>query len=480
LLLAGRDQGIIMSRRILILIAALAVPLSLVAGPAVQAAVAQGASSAVITPSSGPPGSTVKASGANWTAGDDIQAEWGDDYSDLGSPVVVASDGTFTDSFAIPSDATVGSHQVLFWDQQAQYFVVADFDVTSGSSTPPPSSSSLAVTGVPTVGYYLPNGAAGPTTNVPGWHDTSAFVPGEPIEFTVAVKNSGTTTVPATLTFAITGPASRSWTGTAQIPPGTSGWYLPKTVVPNEAPQGTYTITVTVSQNGVSSSGHTTFTVTGQGRTLGTGLQTTNPYPFGHTDTTGQCTYGADELFDAFTKVLHKPNGEYLVNMGDAYNWGRLSTKPDPPEPVPALGYGWTVSSTPQYASIAVFPQNYIPGEPNGHVAWVTNIYTENGSTWVTVDEMNGTAGPGYFDYYSYKVGAGDEFILITDTANNTWAQVNLCASHSTPAGEAHPTSPGSGQQGSLVTEPGSGQQGSLVTDQTGRLLARPARRRWR
>ena len=103
-----------MSRRILILISVLAVSLALSAGLAAQAAVAQGGSTAAMSPASGPPGTTVKASGANWTPGDHIQAEWGDNDSNLGSPVVVASDGTFTDSFAIPSSATQGSHQVLF------------------------------------------------------------------------------------------------------------------------------------------------------------------------------------------------------------------------------------------------------------------------------------------------------------------------------------------------------------------------------
>jgi len=404
--------GVIMSCRLLILTAAV-IPLALIAGPAVQTATAQDASTAAVSPASGPPGSTVTGSGANWTPGDQIQALWGDDNSDLGSPVVVASNGTFTDpNLTIPSNASTGEHQILFWDEEEQYFVAATFDV---------GAAALTVTGVPTVGYFLPNGAEGPTTNVPGWHDTSAFVPGEPNEFTVAVDNSGTATVPATLTFAITGPASRSWTGTAQIPPGTSGWYLRGTDIPNEAPAGTYTITVTVSQNGASTSGHTNFTVTGQARTLGTGLITSNPYPFGHTENppTGQCTYGADELFDAFTKPLYKPNGEYLPNMGNADSWAGNVPK------------GWTVSSTPQYDSIIVFPANYISGEPDGHVAWVTNIQAATGGGYdITVDEMNGTAGPGYFDYYTYYVpttypnGGKAEYILVTDTTYNTWAQV--------------------------------------------------------
>jgi hypothetical protein len=126
-----------MWRRILILFSVLAVPLSLVVGPAAHTADAQGSSTAVITPASGTAGSTVTGSGINWTPGDHIQAEWGDDYSNLGSPVVVASDGTFKDSFAIPTNATQGSHQVLFWDPEGRFFEVANFDVTSGSAPSP-------------------------------------------------------------------------------------------------------------------------------------------------------------------------------------------------------------------------------------------------------------------------------------------------------------------------------------------------------
>jgi hypothetical protein len=174
-----------MSRRILILIAILAVPLSPIAGPGVQAALAQGGSMAVMTPSSGPPGTAVKASGSNWTPGDHIQAEWGDNDSNLGSPVVVASDGTFTDSFAIPSSATQGSHQVLFWDEEGRYFEVADFDVTSGSPTPPPSSCPAASV------TFLPDGGPVGTTFViagsnwmPGGTVTSTLPYGSPGWFT--------------------------------------------------------------------------------------------------------------------------------------------------------------------------------------------------------------------------------------------------------------------------------------------------------
>ena len=164
-----------MWRRILILFAVLAVPLSLVAGPAAQTADAQGSSTAIITPASGPAGSTVTGSGMNWQPGDHIQAEWGNDYSNLGSPVVVASDGTFKDSFAIPTNATQGSHQVLFWDQEGRFFEVANFDVTSGS----PPSPTCPPKPTPSVSFSKPSGPIGTQFSAAGsgWYpnDTVAI-----------------------------------------------------------------------------------------------------------------------------------------------------------------------------------------------------------------------------------------------------------------------------------------------------------------
>jgi hypothetical protein len=134
-----------MMRRLLILIAVIAIPLSLIAGPAVQAASAQGVSTAVVTPASGLAGSTVTGSGSNWTVGDHIQAYWSDDNSTLGGEVVVASDGTFTDpGLKIPTGATAGSHQILFSDVEGRYFETASFDVTGTSSAPPPPPSCSA------------------------------------------------------------------------------------------------------------------------------------------------------------------------------------------------------------------------------------------------------------------------------------------------------------------------------------------------
>ena len=119
--------------------------------------------------------STVTGSGMNWQPGDHIQAEWGNDYSNLGSPVVVASDGTFKDSFAIPTNATQGSHQVLFWDQEGRFFEVANFDVTSGS----PPSPTCPPKPTPSVSFSKPSGPIGTQFSAAGsgWYpnDTVAI-----------------------------------------------------------------------------------------------------------------------------------------------------------------------------------------------------------------------------------------------------------------------------------------------------------------
>lgn len=220
------DSGGIMWRRILVPFAVLAVPLSLVAGPAAaQTADAQGSSTAVITPASGAAGSTVTGSGMNWTPGDHIQAEWGDDYSNLGSPVVVASDGTFTDSFPIPTNATLGSHQVLFWDQEGRFFEVADFDVTNGSSPSPNCPPKPN----PSVGFSKTSGPIGTQFSAAG----SGWYPND----TVAVQ----------LPY-----GSKGLFGLTQItwPADSSGDWKVNITVMKPTPPGTYELTFSQSACG--------------------------------------------------------------------------------------------------------------------------------------------------------------------------------------------------------------------------------------
>ena len=227
-----------MSRRILMLLALLAVSLSLIAGPTAQKAIAQGTSAATVAPTSGLPGSSVTGSGANWTPGDQIQAQWADDNSNLGSPAVVASDGTFKVSFKIPSSAAAGSHQILFWDIQSRYFVFANFTVAQV-----------------TVGQAV-------TATPPGTYTTS-FIPGQGIWYGIITTNPGSVSVSATIAMKASGPQEVvifNQAGSASLPPGT-GTGIFASSVPNLAAFGTYVNTVTVTVSGQSYVRQSSFTV---------------------------------------------------------------------------------------------------------------------------------------------------------------------------------------------------------------------------
>jgi cell wall-associated NlpC family hydrolase len=227
-----------MSRRILMLLALLAMPLLLIAGPMTQKAIAQGTSTATVAPASGPPGASVIGSGANWTPEDQIQAQWADDNSNLGSPAVVASDGTFKVSFKVPASAVAGSHQILFWDIQSRYFVYASFTVAQA-----------------TVGQAV-------TVTPPGNYTTS-FMPGQGIWYGIITTNPGSVSVPATIAVKASGPQGAvifNQAGPASLPPGT-GTGIFASSVPNLAALGTYTNTVTVTVGGQSYVRQSSFTV---------------------------------------------------------------------------------------------------------------------------------------------------------------------------------------------------------------------------
>ena len=120
------------------------------------------ASSVAISPAQGLPGTEVTATGSNWGAGDQIQAIWGDTTGpDVGSTVTVNSSGDFTLTFDVPSGAAPGSYQVIFWDENEQYFIPAseDFTVTQSTPSSPPSSpaapSNLKVTPEGPLDFHL-------------------------------------------------------------------------------------------------------------------------------------------------------------------------------------------------------------------------------------------------------------------------------------------------------------------------------------
>ena len=87
------------------------------------------------------------------------------------------------------------------------------------------------------------------------------FGPGDTIHYMAQVQNHTSSTVTATFTFLATGPQKIfSWSGPGKVSPGTPWFYSPSTI-PTTTPLGMYTLTVTVTYNGVSSSDQSLFTV---------------------------------------------------------------------------------------------------------------------------------------------------------------------------------------------------------------------------
>jgi len=122
-----------------------------------------------------------------------------------------------------------------------------------------------------------------------------------------------------------------------------------------------------------------------------------NPFP------AGQCTYGADQLAhnEMVTDPSEYPAGrDYIDVWGNADQWASS-----------AASNGWTVVSTPKVDSIVVFQPGVQGADPAyGHVAWVTNVYS-NGT--FRIEEMNGPAGPGVYDFRTVSDASGESFILI-------------------------------------------------------------------
>jgi Ricin-type beta-trefoil lectin domain-like len=122
-------------------------------------ALAQG-SSVTISPTQGPPGTVVTATGSNWTPGDQIQAIWnGPTGTDVGSPVGVNSSGGFALTFAVPSGSAAGSYQIAFYDETERTFVVANEDFTvsqsSPSSSPPAAPSNVSNSPLDALDFYI-------------------------------------------------------------------------------------------------------------------------------------------------------------------------------------------------------------------------------------------------------------------------------------------------------------------------------------
>jgi len=119
-------------------------------------ALAQG-SSVALSPTQGPPGAQVTATGSSWTAGDVIQTIWGSDTGpDVGNTATVNSSGGFTLTFGVPSGTAPGSYQVFFYDETERYFVAANENFTVTQPVPLPAApSSVTNTPLDSLTFYI-------------------------------------------------------------------------------------------------------------------------------------------------------------------------------------------------------------------------------------------------------------------------------------------------------------------------------------
>ena len=136
-----------MLRRILILIAVLAVPLSLITVSALPARADE--SPPTLSPAQGPPGTTVTASATDWPGCSSMSVSgWG---TTLGTAAIDSS-GAFSLSFTVPSNAPVGAAQLMF-SPTCTHSAVAPFvtfTVTQGTpgTSVPAAPSNLTATAV--------------------------------------------------------------------------------------------------------------------------------------------------------------------------------------------------------------------------------------------------------------------------------------------------------------------------------------------
>lgn len=122
-----------------------------------------------------------------------------------------------------------------------------------------------------------------------------------------------------------------------------------------------------------------------------------NPFP------AGQCTWGADNLVHNLmvTDPSLYPSGHNFISVwGNADQWASS-----------AASNGWLVNQQVAKDALVVF-QPGVQGADRtyGHVALVTAVY---GNGTFQIEEMNGPAGPGHYDYRTVALASGESFIHI-------------------------------------------------------------------
>lgn len=134
-----------MLRRILVLLAVLAVPLSLIAVSALPASADE--TPPALSPAQGPPGTMVTASATDWTGCSSMSVSgWG---KTLGT-VSIDYSGAFSLTFTVPSDAALGATQLQFSPTctHSTYIAFVTFTVTQGTAPPPPNCPSVLFFGL--------------------------------------------------------------------------------------------------------------------------------------------------------------------------------------------------------------------------------------------------------------------------------------------------------------------------------------------
>lgn len=94
------------------------------------------------------------------------------------------------------------------------------------------------------------------------WHGftKTTFRPWDTIQYLAEINNSGSTNVSAHFVWQVTGPQPLFfWEGNLNLPSGTRRWYVP-TILPRDAPMGTYSFWVSSDYSGQISSQATAFT----------------------------------------------------------------------------------------------------------------------------------------------------------------------------------------------------------------------------
>jgi len=255
-------------------------------------AAADGPATISISPTSGPPGTSITVTGENWTlpswAGGvsiDIDQNYGNGnlkQLGLGNSGPPDRNGSFSAKVTIPTSAEPGLITITALTGGG-YAPTASFTATGAGQPAPPT---LEVDKAFTTG--------GTTT------EKTAFKPGDPVWYVVSmtVKNGPAR---ATVQWRATGSkVIYDFTSSpSDINTGYQAPYGPSTI-PTNAPSGTYTLTAYVTFNGSTTIRTSTFTVSTHGAGTGGGL-----YPRCMKSQTNRenCNEAIDLLLEAFTHL---------------------------------------------------------------------------------------------------------------------------------------------------------------------------------